>query len=535
MFELLREDPTGRDIIRNMTSTSSLTERTSSFYSRKPIIVTGIVTASISFVSSGVILGIIFRRHDGVRVHSFSAYHRIIVFLCLADCLTSLAIALATLPMPRDLVDYFDFELPSYGTKTTCEIQGHTYLIGNCYVFWMNGMLNIYYLCKLRFNMEESKYTKYIEIPLFLLGLILIPTIGIPLNLGTMYPGRNDPYCMMNCPPDVGDCVPEKYAIEYLGVLGTAFIVLMLCMTLITVNFFRNEYKLKKFVKRCKETEEEEGELLEAVVQELIHAQQLSGIITRQAVLYVLAFISTWIFGFIEFIIVRNDFDSMASDNTRHTLAHLRMIFQPLQGFFNLLIFFYHKILAVRRNDEEISFCEAFMTVLHYPELAEDQVVVSNMNLLCGNTLYDYASELHRSRNKSSEPVERSLGDVELSSKVGASFGSAQVHSSALQLESIEEEHAHKHLSSFNLSGFSGMNDTGDEQNSPSMLELVSVAKNENGLSYASSAPHSLQEDDGISFETRNTTSKSRHLKSESYEDFNDDYELESVRCSIKK
>jgi len=56
--------------------------------------------------------------------------------------------------MPKDVI--YPFALASYGNVLTCEAQGLIYIIGNGICFAMNGILNIYYLCSLRFNMKEK-------------------------------------------------------------------------------------------------------------------------------------------------------------------------------------------------------------------------------------------------------------------------------------------------------------------------------------------------------------------------------------------
>ena len=99
------------------------------------------MTGSLSFLSSLTIVIFI------LRSKSNTIYHRILVFLSLSDMITSLAIALTTLPMPRDVI--YPFAGPSYGTIGTCEAQGLAYVVGNGLVYSTNGILNFYYACTL--------------------------------------------------------------------------------------------------------------------------------------------------------------------------------------------------------------------------------------------------------------------------------------------------------------------------------------------------------------------------------------------------
>ena len=90
----------------------------SSFYFTKTGIIIPTITGTVSFLSSALIIFIILRTVTTTR---WSAYHRIIFGLSLVDCFTSLAIALTTIPMPKDVI--YPFEMPSYGNVVTCEIQ----------------------------------------------------------------------------------------------------------------------------------------------------------------------------------------------------------------------------------------------------------------------------------------------------------------------------------------------------------------------------------------------------------------------------
>jgi hypothetical protein len=130
-----------------------------------------------------------------------TTYHRIILGLSSADCLTSLAIALTTIPMPKDVI--YPFEMPSYGNIATCEAQGLVYMMGNAFVLCMNGILNIYYLCTLRYNMREKIFRCYLEIPLFIVSLVIsitLPSIAL-LNQELLNPSPYYPVCVANSYP----------------------------------------------------------------------------------------------------------------------------------------------------------------------------------------------------------------------------------------------------------------------------------------------------------------------------------------------
>jgi hypothetical protein len=57
----------------------------------------------------------------------------------------------------------------------------------------------------------------------------------------------------------------------------------------------------------------------------------------------------------------------------------LRMIFQPSQGFFNMLIFFYHKVHIIRRNDEVRTVGDALRILFKSPRESPEFVLVHNI------------------------------------------------------------------------------------------------------------------------------------------------------------
>jgi hypothetical protein len=316
-----------------------------------------------------------------------TTYHRIILGLSSADCLTSLAIALTTIPMPKDVI--YPFEMPSYGSIATCEAQGLVYMMGNAFVLCMNGILNIYYLCTLRYNMREKIFRCYLEIPLFIVSLVMsitLPSIAL-LNQELLNPSPYYPVCVANSYPL--DCTkadnPECRGGGGRGALSPLFyctitiffFTLIISMALIVHSFYRNARSLQKALKD-KPSQEVDGKY-----EALKRAQETSSIIGRQALMYIAAFLITWIFGFAKVLCVVT-----GNDNTE-LLSALTMIFQPLQGFFNLIIFVYHKVQTLRRADDDLTVAEALEKLFLFPSQMEDQATVSNLNMVIDQFVVD--------------------------------------------------------------------------------------------------------------------------------------------------
>ena len=359
----------------NITNTSIMSEEIAndvdSIYFTKAGIIIPMVTGSISFLSSMIIISIVMRSMSGIK----TTYHRIILFMSSADCLTSLMIALTTMPMPKDVI--YPFQMPSYGNIATCEAQGFIFMMGNGLAFCMNGILNIYYLCTLRYNMTEKTFRCYLEIPLFIVSLAIFITLpSIALINQELNPDPTDPYCVpitypVDCtkadnPECRGEGGRDTWYPATIAVGSLSFFTLMITMALVVHSFYRNERKLRKAVR---DNHIKEGDEAYADLQ---YAQWSSGIITRQALMYIAAFFITWIFG-----LVQISFFTEPND----TLFVLRMIFQPLQGFFNLIIFAYHKIYIVLISDEDVSFAEAVGIVFLHPDKMKELVFTLDLDL----------------------------------------------------------------------------------------------------------------------------------------------------------
>jgi len=282
--------------------------------------------------------------------------------------------------MPKDVI--YTFPMPSYGNIATCEAQGLIFMMGNGLAFCMNGILNIYYLCTLRYNLAEKTFRCYLEIPLFILSLVIsitIPSVTL-VKEELLNPSPTTPFCVpttypLDCtkadnPECRGEGMHGGFAPLFIFTITLGFFTLMITMALIVHSFYRNARSLRKALKNKPSQE------IDAKYAALQYAQESSGIITRQALMYIAAFLITWVFGFVNFVLR----DSSGSDN-KELLSVLRMIFQPLQGFFNLIIFAYHKVYIVLLSDEHVTFAEAVSIVVLHPDKMKELVFTLDLDL----------------------------------------------------------------------------------------------------------------------------------------------------------
>lgn len=307
--------------------------------------------------------------------------------------------------MRKDVI--FPFSGPSYGTTRTCEIQGYFSIAGSGMVVCMGIVLNVYYLCTLTYNMPNKVFSRRVE-PL----LYFIAVLGIAWPLTTMKreminPVLFGPLCQLSMEYDCGD--PENpthsapgcrgdfktfksYEKVFLTFLGDAILILMSTMALIVAKFYKNEIILKKSSTKTMPTSATDND--STVVDKWVaveHATRMRRHITNQAVLYVACFWLTW--GVTMACVVLNTYWMQA----------LRMLTYPSQGFFNMLIFFYHKVLVLRKSDKDLTTCEALEMMFFKPRESEDCIaILSNVSLVFQEFLripaYEYEGRGERSR-----------------------------------------------------------------------------------------------------------------------------------------
>jgi len=95
--------------------------------------------------------------------------------------------------------------------------------------------------------------------------------------------------------------------------------------------------------------------------------------------MYVVAFVLSWIFRFLEYL--SQEGVVVYSDQGLKWLHTLRALLQPLQGFFNLMIFLYHKVYVLRTScDEDVSLAKAIGIIVLRPEDMAEAMPISNLN-----------------------------------------------------------------------------------------------------------------------------------------------------------
>jgi len=325
-------------------------------------------TGGLSAVSSCLIIYLIVISEKRLS----TIYHRIMFFMSWADIFSSVAMALTTLPMPKTLPDsislafdvpYNDWSGMKLGNTQTCEVQGFFFTFGIVAMYSYNAMLCIYYACAIALKMKEKNIRRYVEPVLHLFPFAIGIIMAVPPLFYNLYnPSSWESWCTptpLICTVDETSetCVRGEHRMYKLNqilvsaLFGLVFLIVittlvMICVRVVKVN---RQYLLVKV--------REENRLISAVdsVADSMHHQIKKQSITEkirknhevtktvliQALVYFLAFFLTLVFPLIQLAGLHKE--------GAHWPNYLELIFMPMQGFFNFLIFIYFKVANYRR------------------------------------------------------------------------------------------------------------------------------------------------------------------------------------------
>lgn len=244
---------------------------------------------------------------------------------------------------------------PKIGNQYTCEAQAFIIYLSWGYTVFANLFLNVYYLCTIRYNVNNVKFRAYAEPAFILLSTTFSLVMPIYfLKHGAFGADQNlETYCTMT---KIDDAIHFSF-LEYYSIsfLGSLFIVILGTMVLIISTVWKR------------------GDSVADAELEVFTKHQRHGI-AFQAALYVLSFLLTWVFTIITMFI-----------RDSPSLEAARYIFMPSQGIFNLIIFMMHKVHSARANENEDENLTTWQTIYSFfknPEKSRDRHMIANMELI---------------------------------------------------------------------------------------------------------------------------------------------------------
>jgi len=293
------------------------------------------ITGSISAVSSSLIIYLICRSKPKLS----TIYHRIMFCMSVADILASTAMALTTLPMPRNDDPYWTEIVGSsvlwrdqtkLGTRQTCAAQGFFFSTGIVIMFGYNGVLCVYYACAIAFRMKEARIRKIIEPILHGFPLFIGLAPAIPSFMYGFYNSNvHDSWCTVY-PWD--QSAREVLVLNTLVCIGVNFVIVLISLTLIIWRVCQNGRQLAQADSR--------GDI--QIDERLKATHRNTRLIIVQSLAYAGALLLSLIFPF-----ARNMLTYVPGIGDSNPifiwLSKLMLIFMPLQGFFNFNIFLWHK------------------------------------------------------------------------------------------------------------------------------------------------------------------------------------------------
>ena len=295
--------------------------------------------------------------------------------------------------MPSDNI--YKFEGPMLGNKVTCQIQGWLTTFGFTGTTASNACLAWYFVCIIAFKMSSRTYATRIEPLMYVYVLFLaafIPSFYLSLDL--LNPHGGDSFCTIVPYPlscDGSEIVPyplscdgsdsflwhecewgdkdedDFYRYARLAVynLFLQFVLIVVGMSIILWTVFRNRKELKILIENESNThgnealdnhDDDETPLPQHRIQ-LLRDLKYSRVLIVQALMYIAAYLLTWMMNFLSF-----QFSIFCFQ-----LEAVNAILFPIQGFWNLLIFLYDKSYLIRQSDGSISFLEAARQIISSP------------------------------------------------------------------------------------------------------------------------------------------------------------------------
>jgi len=248
-------------------------------------------SALFSLVGSLLIIYLILKSTMGLK----TAYHRIMFSISICDVLQSCAIALATLPMPKDMI--YEFDGLALGNHRTCNLQGFTIVLAAVMTVILNASLCIFYFFTIVRRWPEKKYRKIIEPAMYIFAVLFSSYIAItglltkqfnpnPLRFTWCAYSQYPYWCVdEDCEEEHGN--PEGALVHFnmanLMVVACVLIVIISMIT-ITLHVYKQEKLLQRYVTN---TNSLSNRRLVTFRSNLVNTK----LIVKQALFYTLAFL----------------------------------------------------------------------------------------------------------------------------------------------------------------------------------------------------------------------------------------------------
>ncbi len=346
-------------------------------------------SAILSTISSVLIIIMILRSATGLSI----TYHRIMFGMSLCDIIASIAMALTTLPMPKDMI-YTGFEGRRIGSISSCDIQSYLQNIGTLGTLFYNVALSIYYLYSVRTDKKKLR----ISFEAVLHFICIAAPVAIVMAFAkyeTTNPTPYLPWCgTFQAYPywcvadgDASQCIRgdkegmKKFVTAPL--FGFLILAVMVLMFMTVWNVYQQERLAKMYAQIYTFNMNSQDQIQ---LERSKRLARMSKAYSIQAAFYVLAlFISQ------SGVFLRATARSLLERSVALQVWHL--ISRPIQGFFNLIVFVGDKVYSHRRGRPEIGFFQACVNVLTKSQAKS--FIFSHMSMLRMDQLHEEIQDEH--------------------------------------------------------------------------------------------------------------------------------------------
>ena len=253
--------------------------------------------------------------------------------------------------------------------------------------------LNLYYLLTIRYNVTEETLKRYLE-PSFLVFNVIVSFIMPVTFLKSDYlnPTPYETTCAVGPYPfscnDIDiPCIRGRSQFSELHNLfrnlvisssSIEFVIFTISMALIIDTFYKSDRELAKILReehtRMDHSNREERDVgYNSKVAPVLSRRFMTKIITQQALMYFSALVLTWVFLVISFF------------KDCVLIAACKMLFVPLRGTLNMLIFVYHKVYAMKMSDDELTYFQGLILLIDDTKNVPEHNV-SNIEIVSNNT-----------------------------------------------------------------------------------------------------------------------------------------------------
>jgi len=363
------------------------------------LVVAPMMTGSISFIASSIILTMVYR--SSLKLSTI--YRRLICGISVFDLIQSLASLTSSLPMPAGYPVW-----GAIGNDVTCGIQGFISVIGILGSVFYSLSLSIYFLCVTKFSMSEKQIKEKIEPFLHIFPIAYAFCGGIFIYVTHNY-GPSGEQCWIapepvncNLDPDV-ECTSKGDPNVIISVFAAVPVFFCFCASIVIMvliwrahhaQTMRNQayrtgwrqgtnqgahaqsqndtsssllrristwsLSLLSFNKADQQQHQAQQGALDAYLSSRppSAAMRRSKEIRNRALAFTIGYFLTYVFS------ATYRIWEMNGSTAPFVITLLGRIFIPLQGLFNILIYTYPHVTSYRCNHPEHSWFRSFREVI---------------------------------------------------------------------------------------------------------------------------------------------------------------------------